>query len=221
VVSGLARGIDTQAHLAALKIEGKTIGVLGSGFFNPYPPENKKLMEEISEKGAVISEFPLNTPPLRENFPRRNRIISGLSKGVIVVEAGPRSGALITANFAVEQNREVFAIPGQVNNLTSSGTHKLLKEGAKLVENISDIIEELAPQMEFSKRKKMIEIEVDEEEKEILQMITKDGSHIEEIISRTDIPPSRVNQILLNLQLKGLIKALPGKFYQKLFEISP
>lgn len=220
IVSGLARGIDTQAHRAALKVDGKTIGVLGSGFLHPYPKENEKLMEEIFENGAVVSEFPLNTLPLRENFPRRNRIISGLSKGVIVVEAGQKSGALITANYAIEQNREVFAIPGQINSLTSSGTHKLLKEGAKLVEDISDIIEEIYPQIEFKKEQKKVKIEVNQEEREILEIIKKEGTHIDEIFSNTDIPPSRVNQILLNLQFKGLIKLLPGKIYQKLLEIS-
>lgn len=142
IVSGLARGIDTIAHREAIQ-GGATIAVLGSGLLNIYPRENKELSREIASAGVVISEFPLLTSPLRENFPRRNRIVSGISRGVLVVEAGLRSGALITAHLACEQNREVFAIPGSVNSSLSKGTHILIKEGAKLVDCLDDILEEL------------------------------------------------------------------------------
>jgi len=142
IVSGLARGIDTIAHRKAIKA-GETVAVLGSGLLNIYPRENKDLALEIASSGAVVSEFPLLTSPSRENFPRRNRIVSGMSKGVLVVEATSRSGALITAHSACEQNREVFAIPGSINSSLSKGTHILIKEGAKLVDCLDDILEEL------------------------------------------------------------------------------
>lgn len=142
IVSGLARGIDTAAHKGAVKA-GKTVAVLGSGLLNIYPQENKTLFEEITVNGAAVSEFPLNTLPLAENFPRRNRIISGLCRGVLVVEAARKSGALITARLACEQNREVFAMPGVVDSPLSKGPHFLIKEGAKLVEGIEDILDEL------------------------------------------------------------------------------
>lgn len=141
IVSGLARGIDTAAHRGAIK-RGMSVAVLGSGLLNIYPRQNIKLAEGISHKGAVISEFPLFMPPLKENFPRRNRIISGLSKGVLIVEAALRSGALITARLSCEQNREVFAIPGNIDSPLSKGTHKFIKEGAKLVDSLEDILKE-------------------------------------------------------------------------------
>ncbi|NQT23051.1 MAG: DNA-protecting protein DprA [Candidatus Omnitrophica bacterium] len=146
VVSGMARGIDTYAHRGALESGGRTIAVLGCGINIIYPPENKSLMEEISKSGAVISEFPINTPPLRRNFPMRNRIISGLSFGVVVVEAAEKSGSLITASLALEQGREVFSVPGRVDTRLSRGTLALIKEGAKLVENVDDILEEVKAQ---------------------------------------------------------------------------
>lgn len=142
VTSGMARGIDTAAHRGALKKHGRTIAVIGSGFNRVYPPENKELCEEISRQGAVISEFPVDSAPLPCNFPRRNRVISGLSLGVVVVEAARNSGALITADFALEQGREVFALPGKVDSFTSFGTNELIKQGAKLVSCVDDIIEE-------------------------------------------------------------------------------
>ena len=151
IVSGLAKGIDTAAHTQAIK-QGKTIAILGSGLLNIYPRENKLLAQKISKNGALISEFPLLTPPLRENFPRRNRIVSGLSMGVLIVEAALRSGALITARLACEQNREVFAIPGNINSLVSKGPHKIIKEGAKLVNCLEDILEELSVNLDNKKK---------------------------------------------------------------------
>ncbi|MBU1043721.1 MAG: DNA-processing protein DprA [Candidatus Omnitrophica bacterium] len=143
IVSGMARGIDTAAHKGALHAKGKTIAVLGSGFNNIYPSENKTLFDEISKNGAVISEFSLNTLPLRGNFPRRNRIISGLCRAIVVVEAAQKSGSLITADLALNQGREVLAVPGIANSLNAQGTNKLIKEGAKLVENAQDIMDAL------------------------------------------------------------------------------
>lgn len=143
VVSGLAKGIDTQAHKGALSAGGATVAVLGSGLNRIYPHENKEIAQQISQRGLIISEYSLDTAPLSENFPRRNRIISGLAKGVIVIEAAKRSGALITANFALNQNREVFAVPGPINSLQSQGPNSLLKEGAKLVDSIEDVLEEI------------------------------------------------------------------------------
>lgn len=148
VTSGLARGIDSSAHRGALKAGGRTLAVLGSGIFNIYPKEHRGLAEEISENGAVISEFPMMTMPEKWNFPKRNRIISGLSLGVVVVEAAQRSGALITSDIAMEEGREVFAVPGKVDSITSRGTNRLIKQGAKLVETANDILEELDLQME-------------------------------------------------------------------------
>jgi DNA processing protein len=143
IVSGLALGIDKAAHEGALAASGSTVGVLGSGLNCIYPGQNRKLARSIFEKGLMVSEYPLNTKPLASNFPRRNRIISGLSKGVVVIEAAQRSGALITANFALEQNREVFAVPGNIDQFQSKGPHSLIKEGAKLTESVEDILEEL------------------------------------------------------------------------------
>lgn len=143
VVSGLARGIDTCAHRGALKGKGRTIAVLGSGLGRLYPPENEKLAGEISENGLVVSEFPYDCPPSPANFPRRNRLVSGFSLGIVVVEAAKKSGALITANFGLEQGREIFAVPGKINSPTSAGTHRLIKDGAKIVSKVEDILEEL------------------------------------------------------------------------------
>lgn len=142
IVSGMARGIDTYAHQGALSGNGRTIAVMGSGFNHIYPSENKELAEEISKNGAVVSEFPMDMRPLAQNFPRRNRIISGLSSGVLVVEAARNSGALITADFALEQGRDVFALPGKIDSRTSWGANELIKDGAKLVSSVSDIMEE-------------------------------------------------------------------------------
>ncbi|MDI6703063.1 MAG: DNA-processing protein DprA [bacterium] len=217
IVSGAARGIDSVAHLAAIASGGRTLAVLGSGIDVPYPPENKHLMEDIAKQGAVLTEFPIGTAPLRFNFPRRNRIISGLSLGVVVVEAAERSGALITARFAAEQGREVFAVPGQALGVRSRGTNRLIKEGAKLVEGVEDIIEEFSDI--FSGLRKEREIEkkkvdmLEGHDEEIYNLITSESKHIDQIVRECALPVSQVWSTLLNLEMKGLIRQLRGKFF--------
>jgi len=213
IVSGLARGIDTIAHKSAIK-GGKTVAVLGSGLLNIYPKENKKLTEEIINKGVILSEFPLEFPPLKENFPRRNRIISGLSKGVLVVEASLKSGALITARYALEQNREVFALPGKADSPLSKGTHLLIKEGAKLVDSVEDILEEF--NINFKNLNSSFNLT--EQEKAVFDIINKDGVYLEELILKSNIESSTLNKIILDLQFKGLIREIRPSYYIKCYE---
>ena len=210
ITSGLARGIDTVSHKAALKA-GDTIAVLGSGLCALYPRENKGVAERISENGAVVSEFPLTFPPLKENFPRRNRIISGLSRGVLVIEAPLRSGSLITARYAFEQNREVFALPGRANSPMSKGTHFLIKQGAKLVDSLEDILEEL--KIHF--KNELVFSDFKPEEKILFDVIGEDGVFLEEIIVNSRLRREEAVKILLSLQIKGLVKELRPSYYTK------
>jgi DNA processing protein len=229
VVSGLARGIDTFAHNGALKFKGgRTLAVLGSGMNKLYPSENKKLARRIVESGAVISELPLNTPPDGRNFPVRNRIISGLSLGVVVVEAPRRSGALITADLALDQGREVFALPGKVDSPTSQGCHRLIKMGAKLVETANDIIEELGPyqsafaeavegEQKIAGSKQAVISGLDYREKAIWETLTLDDTkNIDEIIQQSKLPPALVSSTLLVMELKKIVRQLPGKNFLRL-----
>ena len=215
IVSGLAKGVDTMAHRGALRA-GYTIAVLGSGLLNIYPKENKRLAEEIVEKGCLVSEFSLKEPPFKENFPRRNRIISGVSRGVLVIEAAEKSGALITAHLACEQNREVFALPGKVNSSLSRGTHLLIKEGAKLVDRLGDILEELNLNWEEIRKEENLSLNPqDPQEREIFDIITEDGRYLEEIILESKKSMEKVNKIILDLQLKGLIKELKPSYFAR------
>ncbi len=225
VTSGMARGIDTHAHEGALEQGGKTIAVLGCGLDICYPPENRALKQRIQEQGLVISEFPPGTKPAPLNFPRRNRIISGLSAGTVVVEAGVKSGALITAEFSLEQGREVFAVPGSVESPYSSGCHKLLKEGAKLVESAADILEELAlfgpghhgpngagaafPGGPSSRETLPLEAG----EAELLEILHYEPVSLEELAGMSQVPLPGLNYLLLEMEMKGLIKQLPGKYF--------
>jgi len=216
IVSGMARGIDTMAHQGALEVGARTIAVLGCGIDIVYPPENRKLMEEIIERGAVISEFPLGSLPDAPNFPQRNRIISGLSKGVLVVEAPLRSGALITADFALEQGREVFAVPGQINSPNSQGVNRLIKEGAKLVESAEDILEEF----NFSYPRKLKRENADNEtlslspeEKKVFNLLKDTPVHIDFIIEASGLAASKVAEVLMRLEIRGLIREIPGKLF--------
>ena len=217
VVSGLARGIDTLAHRSVIMNRGRTLAVLGCGLDRIYPPENKKLAEEIEGNGALISEYPLGTMPDAGNFPRRNRIISGLSLGVLIIEAGMKSGALITAFQALEQNREVFAVPGPINSGKSIGTNQLIKEGAKLVQNISDILKELAGQIE-SKTKKVDQriANLNKIENEVYNLLSKDPVHVDRLVQCTQKSAPEILAVLLTLELLGLIRQLSGKMFIKI-----
>ena len=223
IVSGLARGIDTAAHRGALKGKGRTIAVLGSGLGKIYPPENERMAGEISEEGLVLSEFPYDTLPFASNFPRRNRLISGFSLGVVVVEAAAKSGALITANFALEQGREVFAIPGKIDSPTSAGTHQLIKEGAKIVVGVEDILEEFKyrfPEIsvEDEKPEGKKKEDISQAEGKVFSLIKRqpgEGIHIDEIIRSSQVNPGETAGLLVSLELKGLIKQLSGKRFVK------
>jgi len=219
IVSGMARGIDGAAHEAALEAGGRTIAVLGSGVDVIYPREHEKLYQRISERGAVISEFPIATPPLAFNFPARNRIISGLALGVVVVEATEKSGSLITAAQALEQGREVFAVPGAAGSSRSRGPHRLIRQGAKLVERVEDVIEEIAPQLAtrfaaVEKAAPVVPPDLSAEGKQIFALVSDAPRHIDEVIEQSGMTPGKVSEILLDLEIRGLLKQLPGKKFQ-------
>ncbi len=222
VISGMARGIDSCGHIGALNAEGNTVAVMGTGLDYIYPPENRDIFHKISKKGLIISEFPPGTAPVAGNFPRRNRIISGLSLGVVVIEASKSSGSLITANLALEQGREVFAVPGDIDKITSAGTNNLIKCGAKIVTKVRDITEELfLYQAEKEKEKdisgnnrKLKYPQLSVNEKKILKILQKESPvHINKIIEISGLKAQKVNTLLLKMELKGLINREPGKKY--------
>ena len=230
IVSGLARGIDTEAHQAALAAKGRTIAVVGSGLGNIYPEENHALAERIATSGAVLSEFPIQTRPDKRTFPMRNRIISGMSQSLLVVEAGLKSGALITANQATEQNRTVYAVPGPIDRESSAGCNRLIQEGAKLVVNAADILDDMSyliqisglPQSKPEKSLKKTSasqacrsIELSEKEQKIYDALDGGELFIDEITQKTQLPSGAVSSTLLTLEMKSIVKQLPGKHFRR------
>ena len=213
VVSGMARGCDMSAHKGALKAGGFTTAVLGTGVDEIYPREAKKLYEEIVEKGVVISEFPMGTPPQPYNFPKRNRIISGLSLGVAVVEAPLRSGSLMTARLSLEYGREVFAFPGQVNSLRSSGTNRLIKDGATLIEGAKDVLETLG--LSFAGRREARVIIAEGDESLLFDALGDCLVHIDSLCEKTGLSAARASILLLEMELKGIVEQKPGKSFLK------
>lgn len=219
VISGLARGIDTAAHIGALE-RGRTIAVLGSGLASLYPAENARLATAITNQGALISEFPMAAPPDKPNFPQRNRIVSGISLGTILIEGPIHSGAMLTVERALTQKRPVFAIPGRIDQETFKGNHLLIKEGkAKLVENVEDIVktfEDYSLPLTFKEARKPI-ISLEKEEEELLKKMPTQETSVEELAMQIQYPIGRLNSLLMSLVLKKIVKEYPGKIYKKIY----
>ena len=219
VVSGLAEGIDGHAHAGALTASGKTVAVLGCGIDIIYPRFHKKLYEQVAAAGLIVSEYPLGTPPEGFRFPARNRIISGLSLGTVVVEAAARSGALITARMALEQNREVFAVPGRIDSPQSQGPHRLLQQGAHLVHSFDDILAELPAaslRAVVPDKKNALPEGLSAEEQKLLLLLPQSASiDIEELMEKSGLPAGQLHGLLLDLELKGLLRQLPGQQYER------
>ena len=222
IVSGLARGIDAAAHQGAIDAGGRTLAVLGCGIDRTYPSEHKNLREQIESQGAVLTEFPPGTAPRGHHFPQRNRVISGLSMGVVVTEAAAKSGSLVTARLATEHNREVFAVPGSVHHPLSHGPHLLIKQGAKLVEGPEDILEELVPQLETPFRDRIRSqaalssphaLGLRAEEETLIHHIALEPTSLEDVISQSSFTPAETMSLLLTLELKGVVRQLPGSRY--------
>jgi DNA processing protein len=221
VISGLARGIDTAAHQGALAAKGRTVAVIGSGLSKLYPPENAALAEKIrSGNGAVVSEFSMEIEPDRQTFPMRNRIISGWSQGLLVVEAGANSGALISVAQALEQGRNVYAVPGHINASTAIGSNRLIQQGAKLVMDASDILDDLQILLPASKPGPDTAVrplpELSEDERRVYESIRETETSIDDIATNAELPSGTVSSTLLRLELKKLVKQLPGKYFVKL-----
>jgi DNA processing protein len=219
VVSGMARGIDSVAHWGAISAKGRTIAVLGCGIDVVYPPENRTLFGKIIEQGAVLSEFRMGSLPEGGHFPKRNRIISGLARGVIVVQASMKSGSLITARYALDQGRDVYAVPGNVGAEMSQGSNWLIKQGAKLVDSSEDVLEEIVP-MRTGGEKTGLTVHVldpglPSEEKGLYELLGGEPIHIDEIIRKSGLEAARVSGLLLDLEIRGLISQWPGKSFTK------
>jgi DNA processing protein len=229
VISGLAKGIDAAAHRGCLKTGGQTVAVIGCGLCHVYPSENKELYRQIAQHGAIISEFPMETPPISFNFPARNRIISGLSLAVLVIEASLKSGALITSRFALEQGRDVFAIPGKIDHPNAQGVNRLIKDGAKLVTCFEDILEELEPQLRRSiadsrgttwkelprESEELVFSNLNENESQLVQLLAPEALYIDELVDKLGQSHGEVASLLLKLEFKKVVKQLPGKYYAR------
>ena len=218
IISGLASGVDTLAHKAALNIGGRSIGVLGSGLDRIYPQENVGLSSKLIEKGALISEFPMGTSPDRGNFQQRNRIISGLSLGTLVIEGDVKSGALITAYYAVDQNREVFALPGRADSKASRGPHRLIRNGAKLATDAEDILSELEAIADVKRKPSQtkLDFELSSDEQAVMTLLNTEPMHIDDIAEKCAVNTSLMLGTLLGLELRSLIRQLPGKMFVSL-----
>ena len=212
IISGLALGIDTAAHIGALRGASSTVAVLGTGIDISYPTRNRTLQAEIAERGTLVSEFPLGTPPTPYNFPRRNRIISGLARGVLVVEAAMSSGSLITARQAGEQGRDLYAIPGSIHSPLSRGCHALIKQGAKLVESAQDILEELR----WGTSSSAVESSADNTFLPLFEHLGYEPCTVDQICERSGLTPESVSAMLLQLELEGRVASLPGGQYQRI-----
>jgi len=219
IISGLARGVDSIAHQAALDAGGRTIAVMGSGLDRIYPPENRHLAGQIRENGALISEFSPGTPPEASNFPQRNRLISGLSLAVIVIEAGQKSGALITAGFAADQGREVFAVPGNITSPGSVGTNRLIQNGAYPLLSAEQVLETLELSMVAEHRSARVTLPSDAVEAQLFETLGLEPLHIDEITNRTEIPVEKVTATLALMELKGMVRQVGGMQYIALREI--
>lgn len=216
VVSGLARGIDTAAHQGALAAKGRTIAVLGSGLMDLYPPENLGLAEKIAGSGAVVSEFPMKFPPSTQTFPYRNRIVAGWGRGLLVVEAGLNSGALITAQQAIDHGRFVYAVPGPIDRPTSAGSNRLIQQGAKLVASAGDILDDLQALFPEPAPKKLAPSTLSADEQTVLDAVETSETTLDAIVGKTLLPTQRVSSSLLALEMKRLVKQLPGQQFVKL-----
>jgi len=212
VVSGLARGVDTFAHKGALDGGGRTVAVLGCGIDVFYPPENRKLYDAVSSQGAVVSEFSFGVEPLAMNFPKRNRVVSGLSRAVVAVEAGERSGVLNTVAWATDQGRAVFAVPGNITSQQSLGINRLLKSGARPMLSVDDVLQELGVAKRAEERSK---IEVAAEERPVMEFLTAEPAHVDEICEELGMPMADLLSVLMQLEIKGLVRQLPGKYFVK------
>ncbi len=212
IVSGLARGVDTFAHKGALDGGGRTVAVLGCGVDVYYPPENRRLYDAISAQGAVVSEFSLGVEPLAMNFPKRNRVVSGLSRAVVAVEAGEKSGVLNTVAWAIDQGRTVFAVPGNITSQQSLGINRLLKGGARPLLSVDDVLQELGVAKRAEERSK---VEVAADEKPVLDFLTAEPAHVDEICEGLGIPMAGLLSVLMQLELKGLVRQLPGKYFAR------
>jgi DNA processing protein len=219
ITSGLAQGIDGAAHRGALGTGGATVAVCATGLDRVYPARHRELAHEITARGVLVSEFPTGTPPLADHFPRRNRLLSGLALGVLVVEAAPQSGSLITARFALEHGREVFAIPGSIHSPMSRGPHRLIRQGAKLTEHVDDILEELAPlagsAIRYERPAPAPAPELDPTQQRVLEALGYDATPFDRLVERLALPVDSLSAALLALELQGCIAAAPGGAYQR------